>query len=130
MTTAMLRLAFVTRFSVGTCVPNRAAALIWLVMASVAIQGLLAPSAGRDWLAQACQQTEEESDSRQPPVEEELDEDLALDGSRQARFAGALGGWHNSHPVFVLRRAAPSQRSNGFFAEMARRNGVGSLLRC
>jgi len=104
--------------------------LVWVLVASVAAQGLLTPSAGRDWLAQTGEQSEEESDSRQLPVEEELDEELALDASRPTRVAVPSGGCHISLTVVLHRRSAASKRGNGLSPEMARRNGVGSVLRC
>jgi hypothetical protein len=122
--------ASITRLLLGTCVPQLATALVWLLVASVAAQGLLAPAAARDWLAQTGQRSEEESDSRQPPVEEELDEELALEASRPTRIAAPSCGCQGPLAVVLHRRSAPSKRGHGLFAEMARRNGVGSVLRC
>jgi hypothetical protein len=81
-------------------------------------------------MASAGQQAEEESDSRQSPLEEELDEELGLDASRQPRLAPSCRSWQEPFAEVIHRRSAVGARRSGLTSEMARRNGVGSLLRC
>jgi hypothetical protein len=81
-------------------------------------------------LRQATQQSEEDPGQRPSPVEEEVRHDVALVGSRQARFSFSGRAAGTLRVLSVLHGPVTVSRRIGLTAEMAGRNGVGSLLRC
>src|SRR5262245_46609849 len=85
-----------------------------------------------NWVvAVAADTSEEESDSRQLPVEEEAD-DVVGPVPQQGLRVRKLAGWH------ALPRIAQAERQNQFFSHLRSiapfngpgRNGVGVPLRC
>ena len=126
----MLRESALNRLLKRTYVRSLTAGLVWLLAASVSIQATFLPTAGREWMAEFRQPGEEDSGSRQLPLEEELDEELTASASRESRLQLTAGG----APRFIgrpsKRCAAPRAGHSGTPVEMARRNGIGSLLRC
>jgi hypothetical protein len=108
----------------------RMTAVVWLLVASLTAQGIFLPSAGRDRPVSSGRQNEEESSPRQQPVQEEVGEEMGLDAPRPARFASSSRGSKAFNSLSPCHR--PASYGRGFHrpAEMIRRNGVGSLLRC
>lgn len=101
----------------------------WLLMATVALHAAVSPAA--NWALVTASQSEEESEPRENPAEEEVSE---VFGAAPPRGPGFSRG--QSTYLRVNHSAAKVSSASGGWsriqqpAELAARNGVGAPLRC
>ena len=112
----------------STCGVIPASVLAWVLVGAIVLQSSLMACMPRVCV-QMANAAEDENDSREAPAEEQLEEQLTVGSQRDPRDQVAIQQTARTG-ILSQRRATLGARFTHRPIEMARRNGVGSLLRC